>query len=359
MEDEKLAAYYDELTRKGGGAARFKQGLGFTSSANDGVPSRGSALPTSASSFLSGFVKASSPSKSSELEKQAQIQSIQNKLSIKPTEKIQNRELSRRSPVRDRSRDRHSRRRSKSRSGSRDRHPRHRSNSRSPSRDKHSRRRSRSRSRSRDKHSRRRSKSRSRDSYSRRRSTSRGRVSRQRSGERSKRSGSHEKGKKQIEVRNGGRKEGGIDFARLIEGYDRMTPAERVKAKMKLQLLKTAENDETVGKGSGWERFDFNMDAPLDDEEVEAGEDDAVLVKHIGQSFRFSAVERRKEEEIKAAHDEAMFGASSFSLPAESNEESEDRLQKETVETNPVSNLLSDQVLAMQQGSWRDRVRKT
>ncbi|XP_073140012.1 uncharacterized protein [Henckelia pumila] len=344
MEDEKLAAYYDELTRKGGGAARFKQGLGFTSSANDDVPSRGSALPTGGSSFLSGFVKASSPSKSSQLEKQAQLQSIQNKLNKKPTENIRNRELSRRSrsPVRDRSRDRHSRRRSKSRSGSRDRHPRRRSSSRS-----------------RDRHSRRRSRSRSRDRYSRRRSSSLDRVSRQRSGERSKRSGSPEKGKKQKEVRNGGRKEGGIDFAKLIEGYDRMTPAERVKAKMKLQLLKTAENDETMGKGSGWERFDFNMDAPLDDEEIEAGEDDAVLVKHIGQSFRFSAVERRKEEEIKAAHDEAMFGASSFPQPEETDDESEDCPRKENVETPPASDLLSDQVLTMQRGSWRDRARKT
>lgn len=28
-----------------------------------------------------------------------------------------------------------------------------------------------------------------------------------------------------------------------------------------------AENDEAIGKGSGWERFEFNKDAPLDDEE--------------------------------------------------------------------------------------------
>lgn len=30
-----------------------------------------------------------------------------------------------------------------------------------------------------------------------------------------------------------------------------------------------AENDESIGKGSGWERFDFDKDAPLDDEEIE------------------------------------------------------------------------------------------
>ncbi|KAJ0104742.1 hypothetical protein Patl1_17953 [Pistacia atlantica] len=69
------------------------------------------------------------------------------------------------------------------------------------------------------------------------------------------------------------------------------TPAERVKAKMKLQLAETAEKDETRGMGAGWERFEFNKDAPLDDEEVEAADDDAALVKHIGQSFRFSAIE--------------------------------------------------------------------
>ena len=33
MEEEKAAAYYDELSRKGEGAARFKQGVGFSSSA--------------------------------------------------------------------------------------------------------------------------------------------------------------------------------------------------------------------------------------------------------------------------------------------------------------------------------------
>lgn len=30
-----------------------------------------------------------------------------------------------------------------------------------------------------------------------------------------------------------------------------------------------AEKDKTKGMGSGWERFDFNKDAPLDDEEIE------------------------------------------------------------------------------------------
>ena len=74
MEEEKAAAYYDELTRKGERAARFKQGLGFSSSApNDdvGKPS---------SSFLSKFVKASFESK-----KEAQLQSIHDRLKEKPS----------------------------------------------------------------------------------------------------------------------------------------------------------------------------------------------------------------------------------------------------------------------------------
>ncbi|KAL6559443.1 hypothetical protein OROGR_004560 [Orobanche gracilis] len=352
MEDEKLAAYYDDLTRRGSGAARFKQGLGFSSGnppGHDVVPSIGSALPT-ASSFLSSFVRPSSPSKTSELEKQAQVRSIQNKLSKKPKEKNRIH-----SPIRNSS---------------------CRSRSQSPSqdsiRDKYSRRRSRSRSSSRDRYSRHRSRSRSRGRWSRRRSRSREDNlrhkyrSRSRSRERSKRQGlpeerMSEKSKKRGEVKGGT----GIDYSKLIQGYNNMTPAERVKAKMKLQLSKTAEKDETIGKGSGWERFDFDKDAPLDDEEIEvvdllsAAEDDAVLVKHIGQSFRFSAFEERREEELKAAHDEAMFGGASHPLPAQTNDEAQaDILGQDKVESVPVTSLLSDQVLTMQKGSWRDRARK-
>ncbi|GER50019.1 arginine/serine-rich coiled coil protein [Striga asiatica] len=329
MEDEKLAAYYDDLTRRGGGAARFKQGLGFSSGdppASDSVPSRGSALP-SAASFLSGFVRASSPSKTSEFEKQAQLQSIQNKLSKKPREKARSR-----SPSRNSSR--------RSRSSSRDR-----------VRDKHSRRRSRSRSR--DRHSRRRSRSRSRDRRSRRRSRSH-----EDEGRRKRRSRSRSREKNRERSKREVRGSGGIDYAKSIEGYNNMTPAERVKAKMKLQLSKTAEKDETIGKGSGWERFDFDKDAPLDDEEVEAAEDDAVLVKNMGQSFRFSAVEARREEQLKAAHDEAMFGGSSHPLPAQTYDQ-EEGLEKENTESTPVKSLLSEQVLTMQRGSWRDRARKS
>lgn len=138
-----------------------------------------------------------------------------------------------------------------------------------------------------------------------------------------------------------------------------MTPAERVKAKMKLQLSKTAENDDTIGKGTGWERFEFNKDAPLEDEEIEAAEDDAEVVKHMGQSFRFSAVEAKREEKIKAAHDEAMFGGSSYPPPAETDDdEAKEESHMKKIESAPAASLLSNQVLMKQQGSWRDRLRK-
>lgn len=52
---------------------------------------------------------------------------------------------------------------------------------------------------------------------------------------------------------------------------------------MKLQLSQTAAQDSE--KGKGWERFEFDKDAPLEDEEIEVAEDDASLVKQIGQSF--------------------------------------------------------------------------
>lgn len=34
-------------------------------------------------------------------------------------------------------------------------------------------------------------------------------------------------------------------------------------------ISNTAEKDEKMGTGSGWERFEFDKDAPLDDEELE------------------------------------------------------------------------------------------
>ncbi|OAP06595.1 hypothetical protein AXX17_AT3G42150 [Arabidopsis thaliana] len=75
-------------------------------------------------------------------------------------------------------------------------------------------------------------------------------------------------------------------FCNFVAG----SAAEKVKAKMKLQLDETAEKD--TSKGAGWERFEFDKEAPVDDEELEEGaDDDAALVKRMGQSFRFSAIE--------------------------------------------------------------------
>ncbi|GLT50672.1 hypothetical protein SLA2020_241410 [Shorea laevis] len=138
-----------------------------------------------------------------------------------------------------------------------------------------------------------------------------------------------------------------------------MSAAERVKAKMKLQLPETAEKDPTRGMGSGWERFEFNKDAPLDDEEVEAAGDDAAILKHIGQSFRLSAIETRREEQIKAAHDEAIFGSSTVPVSVTVNSESEgEDKEKDSNNNRLAASLLSERVLAKQPGSWRDRVRK-
>lgn len=145
-----------------------------------------------------------------------------------------------------------------------------------------------------------------------------------------------------------------------------MTPAERVKAKMKLQLSETASKDSTLGTATvGWGRFEFNNDAPLDedDNDVEVANDDATLVKHIGKSFRLSTVESKNENIVRDAHDEAMFG-----VPMSSNvdaETSEDELKTngegkkaEDAEAQPSSSLISDEVLAMQKMSWRERIEK-
>ncbi|KAF3628720.1 hypothetical protein FXO38_13190 [Capsicum annuum] len=154
-----------------------------------------------------------------------------------------------------------------------------------------------------------------------------------------------------------------VDYRRLIEGYEKMTPAERVKAKMKLQLSESARKEETNSMGSGWERFDFDKDAPLDDEEIEAVEDDGALVNHTGKSFRFSAVATRRGEKIKAAHDEAIFGAPSLLLLPPStetdDEAEEDNCKEDISKVAPAISLISGQALAMQQGSWRDRARRS
>ncbi|PHU15301.1 hypothetical protein BC332_16506 [Capsicum chinense] len=357
MEEEKAAAYYDELTRKGEGAARFKQGLGFSSvsgNSNDVVPARGSAL-VSSSSFLSSFVRASSPSKTTEFEKQGQLQTIKNKLKKKPKD-YDNGLSSRVSKGKT----------SRSPSPTREKHLSRKGGS--PSRNLNRR----SRSRSRDKEMR----SHKRDAYR----SKRPHRSRSRSGSRDRDRDKHRERVRQKEKQSrkrsrsvsppdrrlekiGKDRTSTVDYRRLIEGYEKMTPAERVKAKMKLQLSESARKEDTKSMGSGWERFDFDKDAPLDDEEIEAVEDDGALVNHIGKSFRFSAVATRREEEIKAAHDEAIFGAPSLLLLPTStetdDEAEEDNCKKDISKVAPAISLISGQALAMQQGSWRDRARRS
>uniref|UniRef100_A0A803L8V5 Uncharacterized protein n=1 Tax=Chenopodium quinoa TaxID=63459 RepID=A0A803L8V5_CHEQI len=371
MEEDKAAAYYDELTRKGGGAARFKQGLGFSSSTTTPTsgepPKKGSALPSS-SSFLSNFVKASSPTKETEIERKTQLENIQNKLKKKepttsidaPSEKIRVKDSQksrdrRRSRSRERDRDRErgrekdlkrGRSRSRSRSRSRERTGSRRSGGGSDEERERLKRRYRGsskerRERSRERRGRRRSRSRS-CSDDERRSGRRHRRSRSRSF-------SPRDRRRSDKGREGGGKDGRVvkkegngvvDYAKLIDGYDKMTPAERVKAKMKVQLTQTAEKDTKMGTSSQWERFEFNKDAPVDDEEIEAADDDAALVKHIGKSFRFKSLEAKSEDKIQNAHDEAMFGV------PESGDE-------------PASSLINEKVLSKPQGSWRDRARRT
>ncbi|XP_077217354.1 serine/arginine-rich splicing factor [Tasmannia lanceolata] len=348
MEEEKAAAYYEELTRKGEGAAKFKQGLGYSShSSNPNLPS--TKTTPSSSSFLTAFVRASSPSRASETEKKTQLHNIQNKLKkhVSPSNHSHSFHSS------SRKRDGSSRRR-------------RRSGSESSSSEKEERLRIRERSRRR-----------------------RSRSSSPRVGRSEKRRGDEGDGYKVEGGSKGSSKEGisrdknvGVDYSRVIDGYDKMTPAERVKAKMKLQLSQTVAKDTVMG--AGWERFDFDQEAPLDDEEIEVAEDDAALVKDMGRSFRFSAVEAKREEEIKAAHDEAMFGStapSSLGTKNEYNQSAHDEAvfgatsashlgterehstnfnKENDTETGNESrqNLMSDKVLAMKQGSWRDRARK-
>ncbi|XLR27185.1 hypothetical protein S83_055085, partial [Arachis hypogaea] len=94
------------------------------------------------------------------------------------------------------------------------------------------------------------------------------------------------------------------------------------------------------------------------DEEILVAEDDASLVKQIGQSFWYSKIESvlflvnihassmygrlnidrihflikaRREEQIQAAHDEAMFGASALPPPTSTDSEPERENEKKLI----------------------------
>ncbi|KAB2633419.1 hypothetical protein D8674_029666 [Pyrus ussuriensis x Pyrus communis] len=332
MEEAKAAAYYDELTRRGEGAARFKQGLGFSSANSDSenASERGSALPYStSSSFLSKFVKASSPKKESELQKQAQIESIQNKLKrtkADAAEERENGQRARRIGIRGSGAGAEAGAERGIRGGEVGAE-RYRERDRDGDRD-------------RDRERRRRGSESDSDG---------GRRRRWRSRSRSRSSSPRERGSERSKGKAGKEKNGGsADHYKLIEGYDKMSAAERVKAKMKLQLAETAEKDTTKGMGSGWERFEFNKDAPLDDEDVE---DDAALVKQIGQNFRFSAVETKREEQLRSAHNEAMFGASDDrpTIVMDSDIEAENDINDSKESEPTTTSLLSDKVLSKKQ----------
>lgn len=205
MEEEKAAAYYDELTRKGEGAARFKQGLGFSSQSST------SDAPSKTPSFLSNFVRASSPTKAAQLQKQAQLESIQSKLKRKPTSredsssKFSNRgdrdsRVSDESDKASRDRDRHSRRRSRS--------PDRRSpDRRSPSRERRSRHRERG------------SRDRDGDRNIEKRRIGSDEVGERRKDRRRSRSPSPRE-RRSVKVEKD--RNGGVDYARLIDGYDKM-----------------------------------------------------------------------------------------------------------------------------------------
>lgn len=193
MEEAKAAAYYDELSRKGEGAARFKQGLGY--SAADAAPSWRS---SSSSALLSGFVRASAGGESDPgAGKEAQLSTIKAKLAGKSDSfRDSDRRSSRGSrPLEGRGR---SRSRSRSRSPRRERSERRRRRSRSSSPPERGRRKGR------------RSRSRSRSPSPRRRERS-GRENREDRRSRSSRGKEKEK-----------EKGGSVDYSQLIEGYSNM-----------------------------------------------------------------------------------------------------------------------------------------
>ncbi|XLR47147.1 hypothetical protein S83_031807 [Arachis hypogaea] len=116
----------------------------------------------------------------------------------------------------------------------------------------------------------------------------------------------------------------------------------------------------------------IDKDAPLEDEEIEVAEDDASLVKQIGQSFQYSKIESvlflvnihassmygklnidriyflikaRREEQIQAAHDEAIFGASALPPPTSTDNEPERENEKEVDKKTVVTSLLSETMM--------------
>lgn len=85
MEEEKAAAYYEELVRKGGNAARFKQGLGFGGAKGSEVGSSSIIPKSDAHVSLSNFVKQASPGRAAAIQTEIRAESIRDKLKKKET----------------------------------------------------------------------------------------------------------------------------------------------------------------------------------------------------------------------------------------------------------------------------------
>lgn len=416
MDEEKAAAYYDEMLRKGGGAAKLKQGLGYGDS---------SSLPSSQAAFPS-FVRGERYEESfAKLEKENRLATVRDKLKRRSAkyegsddDGRRNRKHSSPSPSRreskhvggarsrSRSRDREnsSRRerigrrehRSASSSSCEADHRRRRSSpgtsdsrssSGSPSHQKRYHRSERKktlprmgrRSRSPRRSSRRQRSVSPTDHHGHaRRNTGRDTHSRRSSSSHIERS--HRKSESRKEDKFDVRKPNALDYAKLIPGFGDMTPAEKVREKMKLQLSDTVSKDTEKGMDADWERFVFNKNAPLDDDakldyfgDGTGARDDTGFLQNTGSTFLSANTSQAKREaHLQAAHDAAIFGPPDVGMSSEKRASSSIQfngsLSREAAADNDtdaqpegapaITSLLSDQVLALQQGSWRERALK-
>lgn len=417
MDEDKAAAYYDEMRRKGGGAAKLKQGLGYGGS---------SSLPSSQAAFPS-FVRGESHEESlAKLEKENRLATVRDKLKRRSAKNEGsdddgrlNRKHSSPSPSRSRQ--------SKHMGGARSRSPsRDRENSSRRERICRRERRSGSSSSREADHRRRRSSPGTSDSRSssgspshrrrfhrserKKKSPRAGRRSRspRRSSRRQKSASptDHHGHARRNTVRNSHscrspsshiersrrkseswkddkfdvRKPNALDYAKLIPGFGDMTPAEKVREKMKLQLSDTVSKDTEKGMDAEWERFVFNKNAPLDDDakfdyfgDGTGARDDTGFLQNTGSTFLSANTSQAKREaHLQAAHDAAIFGPPDAGMSSEKTASSsiqfDGSLSREADVDNDTdgqpagapakSSLLSDQVLALQQGSWRERALK-
>ncbi|XLS68007.1 hypothetical protein HN51_019030 [Arachis hypogaea] len=102
-------------------------------------------------------------------------------------------------------------------------------------------------------------------------------------------------------------------------------------------------------KGKGWKRFEFDKDAPLEDEEIEV-----LFLVNIHASSMYGRlnidrihflIKARREEQIQAAHDKAMFGASALPPPTSTDSEPERENEKEVDKKAVVTSLLSETMM--------------